>query len=119
MAARSAASADLELNFPKRGRHVQEGLGFSTRFPFSFLRKTRRVRMMREVVVDGIDAHLPAVSARALTPAALRARFASPPAWEPEVWAEVYVVRHGLPDVVLTSVSADVSRIATCASSTA
>jgi len=49
--ARSAASADLELNFPKRGRHVQEGLGLSTRFPFSFLSKTRRVALERELVV--------------------------------------------------------------------
>jgi len=49
--ARSAASADLELNFPKRGRHVQEGLGLSTRFPFSFLSKTRRVAIERELVV--------------------------------------------------------------------
>lgn len=42
----------------------------------------------RQVPVDGIDSHLPAVDARSLTPAALRARFANPPAWEPEVWAE-------------------------------
>jgi 8-oxo-dGTP pyrophosphatase MutT (NUDIX family) len=42
----------------------------------------------REVAVDGIDSHLPAVRADALTPAALRARFANPPPWEPEVWAE-------------------------------
>jgi uncharacterized protein (DUF58 family) len=49
--ARSASSADLELNFPKRGRHVQEGLGLSTRFPFSFLSKTRRVALERELVV--------------------------------------------------------------------
>jgi 8-oxo-dGTP pyrophosphatase MutT (NUDIX family) len=42
----------------------------------------------REVPVDGIDSHLPAVPAGSLTPAALRARFAHPPAWEPELWAE-------------------------------
>ncbi|MFL6300840.1 MAG: DUF58 domain-containing protein [Terriglobales bacterium] len=47
----SSASADVELNFPKRGRHVQEGLGLSTRFPFSFLTKTRRVPLERELVV--------------------------------------------------------------------
>lgn len=47
----SAASADVELKFPKRGRHVQEGLGLSTRFPFSFLSKTRRVPLQRELVV--------------------------------------------------------------------
>src|SRR4051812_36998549 len=44
----------------------------------------------REVAVDEIDTHLPAVAAASLTPAALRARFASPPAWQPEVWAERY-----------------------------
>jgi len=42
----------------------------------------------REVPVVGIDAHLPPVEARALSPAALRRRFADPPAWEPEVWTE-------------------------------
>jgi 8-oxo-dGTP pyrophosphatase MutT (NUDIX family) len=42
----------------------------------------------RTVPVDGIDTHLPAVAPEALTPQALRARFANPPAWEPEVWAE-------------------------------
>jgi len=42
----------------------------------------------REVAVDGLDSHLPAVPAAHLTPAALRARFARPPQWEPEVWAE-------------------------------
>ena len=48
---RSASSADLELKFPRRGRHVQEGLGISTRFPFSFLTKTRRVPLERELLV--------------------------------------------------------------------
>lgn len=42
----------------------------------------------RTVPVVGIDSHLPAVDAQVLRPHALRARFASPPAWEPEVWAE-------------------------------
>ena len=42
----------------------------------------------REVPVVGIDSHLPAVPAAELTPAALRARFASPPQWEPELRAE-------------------------------
>jgi uncharacterized protein (DUF58 family) len=48
---RGMAHADVELNFPRRGQYVQDGFGISTRFPFSFLRKTRRVRMTREVVV--------------------------------------------------------------------
>lgn len=42
----------------------------------------------RLVPVVGVDAHLPAVSAVAQTPQALRARFAQPPQWEPEVLLE-------------------------------
>jgi 8-oxo-dGTP pyrophosphatase MutT (NUDIX family) len=38
--------------------------------------------------VAGIDSHLPAVAPGVLTPASLRGRFAAPPAWQPEVWAE-------------------------------
>ena len=38
--------------------------------------------------VVGVDTHLPAVDAAQLTPAALRHRFAHPPAWEPELWSE-------------------------------
>src|SRR5207248_3022681 len=51
IAAHSSASADLELKFRQRGRHVQEGLGVSTRFPFSFLSKTRRVSLKQELLV--------------------------------------------------------------------
>lgn len=42
----------------------------------------------REVPVIGVDAHLPPVDRAQLTPQALRRRFAHPPAWSPEVWAE-------------------------------
>lgn len=42
----------------------------------------------RQVPVIGVDYHLPAVDAAQLTPQALRRRFAHPPAWSPEVWAE-------------------------------
>ncbi len=42
----------------------------------------------RTVPVAGIDVHLPAVPLASLTPQALRRRFASPPAWEPEIWLE-------------------------------
>jgi len=42
----------------------------------------------RLVPVQGIDAHLPAVSRAAQTPQALRARFAQPPQWSPEVVLE-------------------------------
>ena len=40
------------------------------------------------VPVVGVDAHLPAVPLAAQTPGALRARFAQPPQWEPEVVLE-------------------------------
>ena len=42
----------------------------------------------RLVPVQGIDAHLPAVPRSAQTPQALRARFAQPPQWSPEVVLE-------------------------------
>ena len=42
----------------------------------------------RAVPVAGTDAHLQAVPHTQLTAEALRARFARPPAWEPEVWRE-------------------------------
>ena len=42
----------------------------------------------RRVPVAGVDAHLPSVPASRLRVEALRARFAAPPAWEPELRAE-------------------------------
>lgn len=42
----------------------------------------------RSVPVVGVDSHLPAVPMSALTPDALRQRFAMPPAWQPEVAQE-------------------------------
>ena len=42
----------------------------------------------RQVPVAGVDAHLSAVPASAQTPQALRARFAAPPQWAPEVVQE-------------------------------
>jgi len=42
----------------------------------------------REVPVLGVDSHLPPVSAQALEPRALRARFQAPPQWQPELWTE-------------------------------
>jgi uncharacterized protein (DUF58 family) len=43
--------ADVDIFFAKRGRFVQNGFGLSTRFPFSFLVKTRRVPLTSEVIV--------------------------------------------------------------------
>lgn len=42
----------------------------------------------RTIPVIGIDSQLPAVPAAALTPQALRERFAAPPRWDPEIWSE-------------------------------
>ncbi len=47
----TSSSAEVELVFPQRGRFVQHGFGISTRFPFSFLRRTHRVASAREIVV--------------------------------------------------------------------
>ncbi len=49
--ARGQATAEVELKFPRRGRYVQEGFGVATRFPFSFLVKTRRMALRKEVLV--------------------------------------------------------------------
>ena len=42
--------AEVRLKFPKRGRY-QERFSLSTRFPFAFLAKTRRVALAREVLI--------------------------------------------------------------------
>jgi len=47
----SDVSADLQLRFERRGRYQQDSFGLSTRFPFAFLRKTRRLAMAREIIV--------------------------------------------------------------------
>ena len=44
-------SAELNLTFPRRGLYAQRGIGISTRFPFSFLRKTRTIALDQEVLV--------------------------------------------------------------------
>ena len=42
----------------------------------------------RQIPVESVDSHLPAVPLAALQAEALQARFTSPPAWQPEVVAE-------------------------------
>jgi hypothetical protein len=44
-------STELNLNFPRRGLYAQRGIGISTRFPFSFLAKTRTVALNQDVLV--------------------------------------------------------------------
>ena len=46
-----AAQQKVELNFPRRGVYQQNALGITTKFPFGFLQKTRRVDSAMEVVV--------------------------------------------------------------------
>ena len=48
--------ADLEITFPARGRYGEKEFGLATRFPFAFLMKTRRINLVREVIVyPGVD----------------------------------------------------------------
>jgi uncharacterized protein (DUF58 family) len=51
VAARSMAGVDLELAFPRRGYYTQEGFSLATRFPFSFLVKSRKVKLERDLLV--------------------------------------------------------------------
>jgi len=51
LAARASLTADVEVCFQKRGLVQQDSFGLRTQFPFSFLRKTRRVALQRQVVV--------------------------------------------------------------------
>jgi uncharacterized protein (DUF58 family) len=43
--------APLQLHFGRRGTYRQESFGLSTRFPFAFLTKTRRLPLAREIIV--------------------------------------------------------------------
>ncbi len=47
----SGLAADLLLRFARRGRYEQESFGLATRFPFAFLTRTRRVPLVREIIV--------------------------------------------------------------------
>jgi len=47
----SELKADLELCFDRRGCYQQKSFGLATRFPFAFLTKTRRVPLVREIIV--------------------------------------------------------------------
>jgi len=51
LAAGQELRADLEMNFPTRGRYREKDFGLATRFPFAFLTKTRRISLAREVIV--------------------------------------------------------------------
>jgi uncharacterized protein (DUF58 family) len=49
--ARATLAADLQLRFDRRGRYQQDSFSLSTRFPFAFLSKSRRIAMAREILV--------------------------------------------------------------------
>ncbi|MGB7583516.1 MAG: DUF58 domain-containing protein [Terriglobales bacterium] len=49
--AHSDLKADLPLRFPRRGVYQQAAFGLTTRFPFAFLLKTRRLPLTREITV--------------------------------------------------------------------
>lgn len=51
VAPQAEVSADLELRFQRRGRYSENSFGLATRFPFAFLKKTRRVPLARTVLV--------------------------------------------------------------------
>jgi uncharacterized protein (DUF58 family) len=44
-------SATMDLRFPRRGVYQQAGFGLATRFPFSFLTKTRRLPLAKQLMV--------------------------------------------------------------------
>lgn len=47
----ASLDAQVELTFSKRGRYTQDSFHLATRFPFSFLIKSRRVKLRRELLV--------------------------------------------------------------------
>ena len=51
VAPRSTATTDMDLAFPRRGLYSQDGFSLATRFPFSFLIKSRKVSLDRELLV--------------------------------------------------------------------
>src|SRR5947209_5053304 len=48
---RAAAEASVELNIPKRGQYSHDHFQLATRIPFSFLTKSRRVPLKRDLLV--------------------------------------------------------------------
>lgn len=49
--ASTTAEAQVELKFPRRGRYSQDEFSLATRFPFSFLIKSRKTKLSRELLV--------------------------------------------------------------------
>jgi uncharacterized protein (DUF58 family) len=51
LSARETAEAQVELVFPRRGLYSQDSFHVATRFPFSFLIKSRKIQLNRELLV--------------------------------------------------------------------
>ncbi len=51
VAPRSTAGIEVDVLFSRRGQYTQDGFSVATRFPFSFLIKSRKVRLERELLV--------------------------------------------------------------------
>src|SRR5258708_2754304 len=51
VAAQNTAGTELEVAFSHRGHYSQEGFSIATRFPFSFLIKSRKVVLERDLIV--------------------------------------------------------------------
>ena len=51
IAPKAELSAELELNFHRRGQYAEDNFGLATRFPFAFLTKTRRLPLARSILV--------------------------------------------------------------------
>ncbi|PYP87948.1 MAG: hypothetical protein DMG65_15965 [Candidatus Angelobacter sp. Gp1-AA117] len=47
----TSTEASVELNIPRRGRYSHDHFQLATRFPFSFLTKSRRVPLQRDLLV--------------------------------------------------------------------
>jgi hypothetical protein len=45
------SGTEIELAFPRRGHYTQDGFSLATRFPFSFLVKSRKVTLERDLLV--------------------------------------------------------------------
>ena len=48
---RNTVGTEIELAFPRRGHYTQDGFSLATRFPFSFLIKSRKVTLGRDLLV--------------------------------------------------------------------
>ena len=51
LAPRNTAEAQVELIFPRRGLYSQDSFSVATRFPFSFLIKSRKIQLQRDILV--------------------------------------------------------------------